>query len=218
MIRFAIAVAWGMLSVFALQPAFAAGWHYYDPNCPIALGPETMKFVAMQPKRSIERFCDALPDAGPSVIVLDVQGEELRNMTWDVRLLRDLGQGNDEQSPQADTGFHIPPQKYKNGMLNFDYKFSDPGTYILLVKLKSDDGAKEYVGRHHFTVGLWDTAEIVAYAVFAIVLAAGGGFAFLARKKKRDARQPIGESVDSTWRRYLRRAPRSMKMGDIPSP
>jgi len=34
-----------------MNSANAAGWHYYDPDCPISLNEKSMKFVAMQPKK-----------------------------------------------------------------------------------------------------------------------------------------------------------------------
>ena len=34
-----------------INSANAAGWHYYDPDCPISLNDKSIKFVAMQPKK-----------------------------------------------------------------------------------------------------------------------------------------------------------------------
>ena len=166
----------------------AAGWHYYDPECPIALGSKAMKFVAMQPKKNIDRVCDALGDVGPTVIALDAPDSELREMIWDIRVIGDpKGDGLGSDAPE-DIVYHLPVEKHRNGMVNFDFTFHKAGNYVLLAKLTSDDGKTEYVGRHPFTVGLADTAETSAYLLFgAFVLVVGGGFGYFFWKKKKDA-------------------------------
>jgi hypothetical protein len=171
--------------------ALAAGWHYYDPECPIPLGGKSMKFVAMQPKRNIDRVCDALGDIGSTVIALDAPDPELREMVWDIRVLRDSGRPDGEENLKADTVFQLPPEKHRNGMVNFDYSFASADKYILFVKVKSDDGAKEYTGRHRFTVGLLDNADFLAYAGFGLFLVAvGGGFTFVTMRKRKNAALP----------------------------
>lgn len=181
----AIAIVW-----IALCPraALAAGWHYYDPDCPIALGAKAMKFVAMQPKKNIDRVCDALPETGPTVIALDAPDPELREMNWDIRILRDVDRRDGDAGAEAETAFRLPVQKHRNGMANFDHNFVDAGKYVLVAKMTSDDGAKEYVGRHHFTVGLLDKTELYAYVFFACFFGAvGGGSALIALRKRKSA-------------------------------
>jgi len=157
--------------------AQAAGWHYYDPECPIAVGQKSMKFVAMQPKKSVDRECIALPDTGASVIVLDAADNELRDMNWDVRVLR----ARDETAtpdPEADAVSRLPLQKFRNGMVNFDQDFKQPGYYQLYVKLTSDDGARSYEGRHPFSVGLMTEEEFYLYIGFGVFALIAGGVAF----------------------------------------
>jgi hypothetical protein len=157
--------------------AQAAGWHYYDPECPVALGEKSMKFVAMQPKKNIDRECVALPDAGPSVIVLDAADNELRDMKWDIRILRAKGP-EAQPDPDADAVSRLPVQKFPNGMVNFDQNFKEPGYYVLYAKLVSDNGAKSYEGRHPFSVGLMTDEEFYLYVGFGIFALAAGGAAF----------------------------------------
>ena len=174
------------LLIFAASAApragFAAGWHYYDPECPIALsggkggGAKSMKFVAMQPKKNIDRECVALSDAGPTVIVLDAADNDLRDMNWDIRIMR--GGPEKEADPDADLVRKLPPEKYRNGMVNFDHEFKEADNYQLYVKLTSDDGAKSYVGRHGFSVGLVTDGELYLYTAFAVFAVAVGGVAF----------------------------------------
>lgn len=176
MIRTFFGAALAAILLLAPQKAMAAGWHYYDPDCPIPLASsagaaeKSMKFVSMQPKKNIDRECAALPDIGPTVIVLDAADSELRDMTWDIRILR----GGPEKiaDPEADLVRKLPPQKFRNGMVNFDHDFKGADNYQLYVKLTSDDGARNFVGRHGFSVGLVTDTEFylyIAFGVFAVV-------------------------------------------------
>jgi hypothetical protein len=163
--------------------AQAAGWHYYDPDCPIPIAAngapaeKSMKFVAMQPKKSIDRECGALPDVGPSVIVLDASDNELRDMNWDIRVLR-AKEPESKPDPEADLVGRLPLQKFRNGMVNFDQEFKQPGYYQLYVKLTSDDGAKSFEGRHPFSVGIVTDEELYLYIGFGLFAFAAGGVAF----------------------------------------
>lgn len=174
-----IGAAFALLLAAGAAPreARAAGWHYYDPECPVAVGAKSMKFVAMQPKKSIDRECEALPDIGPSVIVLDASDNELRDMNWDIRVLR----AKDETGaadPESDAIGRLPLQKFRNGMVNFDQEFRQAGNYVLYVKLTSDDGAKSYEGRHPFSVGLMTDEEFYLYIGFGVFAAVAGAVAF----------------------------------------
>jgi len=61
-------------------------------QCVMKIGPDTMTFTGYQPQKSREQFCDDIPDFGPTIIVLDAQQDELRDMTLDIRVLRNVGQ------------------------------------------------------------------------------------------------------------------------------
>ncbi|MGJ0506898.1 MAG: hypothetical protein ACR652_07110 [Methylocystis sp.] len=174
-----LGAALSLILAAGLSPrdARAAGWHYYDPDCPIAVGAKSMKFVAMQPKKSVDRECGALPDTGPSVIVLDAADNELRDMNWDVRVLRAKDESG-AADPEADSVSRLPVQKFRNGMVNFDQDFRQAGTYVLYVKLTSDDGGKSFEGRHPFSVGLMTEEEFYLYIGFGVFAAAAGGVAF----------------------------------------
>ena len=121
-------------AAFSAPAAQAAGWHYYDPECPVALGADkAMKFVAMQPKKNIDRVCDVLPDTGATVIALDAPDAELREMNWDIRVVRDV-EGAGEPA-ESDTVLRLPLQKFRNGMVNFDVNIQTPGKYALYARL-----------------------------------------------------------------------------------
>ena len=184
-LRLVAALALALVGAALAAPAAtAAGWHYYDPECPVALGADkAMKFVAMQPKKNIDRVCDVLPDTGATVIALDAPDAELREMNWDIRVIRDAEAAG--EPAEVDTIMRLPLQKFRNGMVNFDVNIPAPGKYALYARLASDDGAKELVGRHHFTVGLIDNTEFYAYVFFGLLVAGvGGRFGYAALKKR----------------------------------
>jgi len=136
-----------------------------------------MKFVAMQPKKNIDRVCDALPETGATVIVLDAGDNELRDMNWDIRILR-TDAPDASPDPEISIVGRLPVQKFRNGMVNFDQTFAQPGHYQLYVKLTSDDGAKSFEGRHPFSVGLMTDEEFYLYIGFGIFAIIAGGVAF----------------------------------------
>jgi hypothetical protein len=143
-------------------------------QCLMKIGPDTMSFTGYQPLKSREQFCDDIPDAGPTIITLDAQQDELRDMNLEMRVLRDVGQKDDNENLEANTEYFSPPKKYKTGTLTFDHNFVNEGKYIGIVKAKSDDGSKEYVARFPFSVGLTAGKEMTTF----IVLGLAGAVAF----------------------------------------
>lgn len=136
-------------------------------QCLMKIGPDTMTFTGYQPQKSREQFCDDIPDAGPTIITLDAQQDELRDMMLEMRVIRDVGQSNDNDNIEANTEYYSPPKKYKSGTLTFEHVFPQEGKFIGLVKARSDDGTKEYVARFPFSVGLTMGREITIAVFFA---------------------------------------------------
>jgi hypothetical protein len=168
--------------------AYAHGGVSIDQGqCVMKIGPDTMTFTGYQPQKSREQFCDDIPDVGSTIIVLDAQQDELRDMALEIRILRNVGQKDDSENMDANTEIYVAPKKYKTGTLNFEYNFAKNGNFIGLVKARSDDGTKEYISRFPFAVG--ETANKNFYT--AVVLGAAGlvGFglyykhAFIDKKK-----------------------------------
>ena len=50
-----------------------------------------MFFTGYQPQSSREEFCDDVPNTGQTVVALDMQETELRNMLTEIRLIKDDG-------------------------------------------------------------------------------------------------------------------------------
>lgn len=172
----------------AAGSAYAHGGVSIDQGqCIMKIGPDTMSFTGYQPNKSRDQFCDDIPDVGPTIIVLDAQQDELRDMALEIRILRNVGQKSDDENMEANTEYYVPPKVYKTGTLNFEYTFANKGNYIGLVKARTTDGSKEYVSRFPFAVG--ETAgKDMTIAIFGAVMAlAGFGLyykhAFIDKKK-----------------------------------
>jgi hypothetical protein len=149
-----------------------------------------MNFTGYQPLKSRDQFCDDIPDVGPTIIVLDAVQDELREMTLEIRILRDVGQADDNENLEENTETYVPPKKYKTGTLNFEYDFAKKGKYIGLVKAKADDG-REYVSRFPFSVGTTLEKDIIIAVFFAGLGLVGFGLwyknAFIDKDKKKKA-------------------------------
>jgi hypothetical protein len=157
-----------LASIGMVSQAHAHGGVSIDQGqCKMVIGPDQMTFTGYQPLKSRETFCDDIPDVGPTIIVLDAQQDELRDMNLEMRILRDVGQKDDNENLEANTEIYVAPKKYKTGTLNFDYNFVNKGKYIGIVKAKSDDGKKEYVSRFPFAVGETAGKDMTIAAFFA---------------------------------------------------
>lgn len=143
-------------------------------QCIMKIGPDTMNFTGYQPLKSREVFCDDIPDVGPTIIVLDAVQDELRDMALEIRILRDVGQSDDNENLEQNTETYVAPKKYRTGTLNFEYNFTQKGKFIGLVKAKADDG-REYVSRFPFAVGTTGDKDITIAVFFAALGLVGFG-------------------------------------------
>ncbi len=167
-LQYAGVLIFGMIA--AVGQAQAHGGVSIDQGqCIMKIGPDTMSFTGYQPQKSREQFCDDIPDVGSTIIVLDAQQDELRDMALDIRVLRNVGQKDDNENQQANTEVYVPPKKYRTGTLNFDYNFKQKGNFIGLVTAKSDDGQKVYLSRFPFAVGETADKNFIIYAFFCVL-------------------------------------------------
>jgi hypothetical protein len=166
-IEFAAAFIFGLLAVVGEAQAHG-GVSIDQGQCIMKIGPDTMTFTGYQPQKSREQFCDDIPDIGSTIIVLDAQQDELRDMALDIRVLRNVGQKDDNENLEANTEIYLPPKKYKTGTLNFEYNFKNKGNFIGLVSARSDDGQKVYVSRFPFAVGETAGKDMTIYGFFSV--------------------------------------------------
>jgi hypothetical protein len=169
-------VASAMATLGLVAEAQAHGGVSLDAGqCIMKIGPDTMSFTGYQPLKSREQFCDDIPDVGPTIIVLDAQQDELRDMALEIRILRDVGQKDDNENMEQNTEVYVAPKKYKTGTLNFEYNFAQKGKFIGLVRAKSDDGKKDYVSRFPFSVGETAGRDITVAVFFGALALVGFG-------------------------------------------
>jgi hypothetical protein len=84
--------AWLLATVLltsAAHPHGALGMQH--DRCVLRIGPDLMFFTGYQPQSSLEKFCDDIPTVGQTVVVLDMQDTELRDMLTEIRIIKDLG-------------------------------------------------------------------------------------------------------------------------------
>lgn len=184
-------------SVLLSSEALAHGGVSVEGNrCIMRIGPYMMNFSGYQPlTKGQETFCDDIPDAGRTIIVLDVEQmsggaaddtvnyNDLRQMDIDFRVLRDVGQASDDENKEQNTEVYIPPKKYPGGTLHFEYDFKAPGKFIGLVSA-TDEHGRVYVSRFPFSVGEAFNQTMMLVAMVGVVVAAGvGGYFFFMRRK-----------------------------------
>jgi hypothetical protein len=184
-------------TVLLVSQALAHGGVSVEGNrCIMRIGPYMMNFSGYQPQtKGQETFCDDIPDAGRTIIVLDVEQmsggaaddtinyNDLRQMNIDFRVLRNVGQAKDEDNLEANTEVYISPKKYPGGTLHFEYDFKKHGNFIGLVSA-TDDHGRVYVSRFPFSVGEGFNQNLILMAMAgALVVAGVGGYFFFARGK-----------------------------------
>ena len=141
--------------------------------CVMSVGPTQMMFSAIQDQRTDDIFCQHVPATGPTRIILDARHPELRDMVIEVRILRDVGQKDWRDDLDANTVASLPAKKYlaQNGTVSFVHDFGTDGDFVTVVRARSEDGKKDYVGEYRFSVG--ETVEwYAAYALLGFAVAA----------------------------------------------
>src|ERR1700731_2691180 len=178
--------AWLLATVLLTSAAYAhGGVGVVDNRCVVRIGPEMMFFTGYQPQNSREEFCDDIPSTGQTVVALDMQDSELRDMLTEIRIIRDEGNHitmnglpflTDAElgSPQVldpVTITHVLPKKYPTGTLTFDHTFPETGKFIGIVTVKNAHG-QTYVSQFPFSVGQGFGNSIGIYASMVAALVA----------------------------------------------
>jgi hypothetical protein len=177
--------AWLLAMVLSASAAHAhGGVGMVDNRCVLRIGPDIMFFTGYQPQNSRDEFCDDIPTTGQTVVVLDMQDSELRDMLTEIRIIKDEGNHTTMNglpfltdaelgSPQVldpVTITHVLPKKYPTGTLTFEHTFPETGKFIGIVTVKNEHG-QTYVSQFPFSVGqtLGNSIGIYASMVVALV-------------------------------------------------
>ena len=120
--------------------------------CMLKIGPDFMYFSGYQPAASRNRFCEDIPTIGPTIFVLDYAQDEMREMSTDFRIIRDIGDKEPQERLDAVTVAYLPPKVYPAGTLNFEHVFNETGQFVGIVTVDGPNG-EHWVSRFPFTVG-----------------------------------------------------------------
>ena len=178
--------AWLLAMVLLASAAHAhGGVGVVDKRCVLRIGPDIMFFTGFQPQNSRDEFCDDFPSSGQTVVVLDMQESELRDMLTEIRIIRDEGNHTTMNglpfltdaelgSPQVldpVTITHVLPKAYPTGTLTFEHTFPENGKFIGIVTVKNLHG-QTYVSQFPFSVGVGFGKSIGIYVSMVVVLLA----------------------------------------------
>ncbi len=183
--------AWVLATVLLDSAAYAhGGVGMVDNRCVLRIGQDLMFFTGYQPQSSREEFCDDVPNTGQTVVALDMQETELRNMLTEIRLIKDDGSHTqmnglpfltdaelaNKAALDAVSIAYFPPKKYPTGTLTFEHTFPENGKFIGIVTVENDHGQK-FVSQFPFAVGQQTGKNLVLYGMILAALI-GGVWAF----------------------------------------
>ena len=163
-----------------------------DMGCMLMAGMHEMQ-VSVYQSGATEDSCKDIPSPGPALITLSSASKELRDMTAEVRIVRDTGADATAASGKLDpvTLAYLPPKTYPRGVIILPAAFDQPGKYAVLVTVRD---AKNMVmsGRLGLTVGEASRQWIFVYFLSGIILAAA--FGFYLRDLGRNKKTPVKSS------------------------
>lgn len=139
----------GMLA--AMLAAAGASGHgsvsMEEDTCKLRVGRYLMHFTGFQPDTASgpQEFCEDIPEAANTIIVLDYIDSELRDLPTEVRIVR----AETEQNLEAGTVFHLPAKTYPTGSLSLETRL-EAGDYVGLVTVQDK---QTLVARFPFAVG-----------------------------------------------------------------
>lgn len=178
--------AWLLSTILLTTAAYAhGGVGMVDNRCVLRIGPDIMFFTGYQPQNSREEFCDDVPNIGQTVVALDMQETELREMLTEIRIIKDEGthtrmnglpvltdaELSSKELLDPVTIAYFAPKKYPTGTLTFEHTFPERGKFIGIVTVVNDHGQK-FVSQFPFAVGEPLARSVVLYVLLLGVLGA----------------------------------------------
>lgn len=167
------AAALALALLFAAPAAAHGRVASWEGRCRLFIGPDIMNFTGYLPDASKSEFCEDIPSTGHTIIALDAEQEELRDMAVEIRIVKDVG-GEDRENADLDavTVAYKPPRVYPGGTINFEHVFPDAGFFVGIVTVTGKHGER-WVSRFPFSVGMSFMRALPAYLLMTIgVLAA----------------------------------------------
>jgi hypothetical protein len=146
-----------------------------DMGCMLMAGMHEIQ-VSVYQSGATDDSCKDIPSPGLALITLSSASKELRDMTTEVRIVRDTG-AETAASGNLDpiTLAYLPPKNYPTGVITLTANFDTLGKYAVLVTVRD---AKDMAmsGRLGLTVGQASRQWIFVYILSGIILAGAFGF------------------------------------------
>jgi hypothetical protein len=159
-----------------------------DMGCMLMAGMHEMQ-VSVYQSGATEDSCKEIPSAGPTLVTISSASKELREMTMEIRIVRDTGAGT-AASGNLDpvTLAYLPPKTYPRGVITLPATFDKLGKFAVLVTVRD---AKDMAmsGGLRLTVGEASRQWIFVYILSAVIVAAA--FGFYLRDLGRNKKMPI---------------------------
>jgi hypothetical protein len=125
-----------------------------EGRCRLFIGPDIMNFTGYLPDASKNEFCEDIPATGHTIIALDAEQDELRDMAVEIRIVKDIGSEDKENADlNAVTVAYRGPRTYPTGTINFEHDFPDAGYFVGIVTVTGEHGER-WVSRFPFSVGM----------------------------------------------------------------
>ncbi|MGH6841855.1 MAG: hypothetical protein ACREDV_07145 [Methylocella sp.] len=156
-----------------------------DMGCMLMAGMHEMQ-VSVYLSGATEDSCKDIPYPGPALVSISSNSNELRDMTTEVRVVRDTrAETAAGENLDPVTLAYLPPKNYPRGVITLPANFDKPGNYAVLVTVR-DTTDMVMSGQLAITVGEESRQWIIVYIISGIVLAAAFGFYLwdLGRKNK----------------------------------
>lgn len=153
-------------------------------GCMLMAGMHEMQ-VSVYQSGALDDSCQDIPSPGPAVITLSSASKDLRDMTTEVRIVRDTGTGtaatgNLDQVTLA----YLAPKNYPAGVITLPANFDKPGKYAVLVTVR-DGKDMAMSGRLGMTVGESSRQWIFVFIGSGVIVAAAFGYYFWEQRRKK---------------------------------
>jgi protein SCO1 len=149
-------------------PAIAWAHRFGGPNdpCERKIGTSLIHITLYQPQFDPDaEYCEAVPRAGNTVLVVDVLGDQLRKVPMAVEVVAT----RPSQVPR--TILSMPPRVYRRGVADAQMMLTDESPYLVRISLQGAGGIKPRVLSFPIRVGSWYRALIVPSLMVLGVLA-----------------------------------------------
>lgn len=157
-----------LVFAFAALPAIAWAHRFGGPDdpCERKIGPSLIHITLYQPQFDPDaEYCESVPRAGNTVLIVDMLGDQLRKVPMGVEVLAV------DASQPARTILSLPPRVYRRGVADAQLTLTGDSPYLVRIHLEATGEVKAQVLSFPIRVGSWYRAFIVPSLIVLGVLA-----------------------------------------------